>query len=159
MQPIDYVFLLLILIAFVRGMINGLLKEIASLLAIVLGIVAGRLLSEEVSLLLTEWFGWSKTVVSICAFVIIFLVVAIGLHSLAFLLKKILNALNINWLNRLAGGLFGAFKIAVIVSLVLNLCGYVDKYVVMFKPETKEVSVLYCPIEKLVPTLMPLLKF
>lgn len=159
MQPIDYVFLLLILIAFVRGMINGLLKEIASLLAIVLGIVAGRLLSEEVSLLLTEWFGWSKTVVSICAFVIIFLVVAIGLHSLAFLLKKILNALNINWLNRLAGGLFGAFKIAVIVSLVLNLCGYVDKYVVVFKPETKEVSVLYCPIEKLVPTLMPLLKF
>ncbi len=88
MQPIDYVFLLLILIAFVRGMINGLLKEIASLLAIVLGIVAGRLLGEEVSLLLTEWFGWSKTVVSICAFVIIFLVVAIGLHSLAFLLKK-----------------------------------------------------------------------
>ncbi|HHT61890.1 MAG: CvpA family protein [Paludibacteraceae bacterium] len=159
MQPIDYVFLLLILIAFVRGMINGLLKEIASLLAIVLGIVAGRLLGEEVSLLLTEWFGWSKTVVSICAFVIIFLVVAIGLHSLAFLLKKILNALNINWLNRLAGGLFGAFKIAVIVSLVLNLCGYVDKYVVVFKPETKEVSVLYCPIEKLVPTLMPLLKF
>ena len=139
MQPIDYVFLLLILIAFVRGMINGLLKEIASLLAIVLGIVAGRLLGEEVSLLLTEWFGWSKTVVSICAFVIIFLVVAIGLHSLAFLLKKILNALNINWLNRLAGGLFGAFKIAVIVSLVLNLCGYVDKYVVVFKPETKEV--------------------
>lgn len=159
MQPIDYVFLLLILIAFVRGMINGLLKEIASLLAIVLGIVAGRLLGEEVSLLLTEWFGRSKTVVSICAFVIIFLVVAIGLHSLAFLLKKILNALNINWLNRLAGGLFGAFKIAVIVSLVLNLCGYVDKYVVVFKPETKEVSVLYCPIEKLVPTLMPLLKF
>ena len=136
-----------------------MLKEIASLLAIVLGIVAGRLLGEEVSLLLTEWFGWSKTVVSICAFVIIFLVVAIGLHSLAFLLKKILNALNINWLNRLAGGLFGAFKIAVIVSLVLNLCGYVDKYVVVFKPETKEVSVLYCPIEKLVPTLMPLLKF
>ena len=159
MQPIDYVFLLLILIAFVRGMINGLLKEIASLLAIVLGIIAGRLLGEEVSLLLTEWFGWSKTVVSICAFVIIFLVVAIGLHCLAFLLKKILNALNINWLNRLAGGLFGAFKIAVIVSLVLNLCGYVDKYVVVFKPETKEVSVLYYPIEKLVPTLMPLLKF
>lgn len=159
MQPIDYVFLLLILIAFVRGMINGLLKEIASLLAIVLGIIAGRLLGEEVSLLLTEWFGWSKTVVSICAFVIIFLVVAIGLHSLAFLLKKILNALNINWLNRLAGGLFGAFKIAVIVSLVLNLCGYVDKYVVVFRPETKEASVLYHPIEKLVPTLMPLLKF
>lgn len=159
MQPIDYVFLLLILIAFVRGMINGLLKEIASLLAIVLGIVAGRLLGEEVSLLLTEWFGWSKTVVSICAFVIIFLVVAIGLHCLVFLLKKILNALNINWLNRLAGGLFGAFKIAVIVSLVLNLCGYVDKYVVVFKPETKEASVLYHPIEKLVPTLMPLLKF
>ena len=158
MQPIDYVFLLLILIAFVRGMINGLLKEIASLLAIVLGIVAGRLLGEEVSLLLTEWFGWSKTVVSICAFVIIFLVEQL-IVLLAFLLKKILNALNINWLNRLAGGLFGAFKIAVIVSLVLNLCGYVDKYVVVFKPETKEVSVLYCPIEKLVPTLLPLLKF
>lgn len=158
MQLIDYILLILLLVAFVRGMINGLLKEIASLLAIVLGIVVARLFNDEVSAYLTKWFDISQIVASICSFTIIFLIVAIGLHCTAHLLKKFLSLLSLNWLNRIAGGLFGTFKIALILSLVLNICSSLDKYVVIFKPEVKQSSALYQPIEKLIPTILPFTK-
>lgn len=154
----DYIVAGLLLVAFVRGIVNGLLKEIASLLAIVLGIVAARLFVADVANYLANWLEIQPNVAQISAFALIFVLVALGLHIIAFLLKKFLQMLKMNFLNRFAGGLFGILKMAIIISLVLNLCDSLNNYFVIIKPETKAKSVLYQPLEMVAAKTIPFLQ-
>ncbi len=146
---LDIILLIPIVYGLIRGIFRGLVGELTAIVAVVAGVVCAKLFAPEVADVLTGIFTWGKQVCELLAYVLIFAVVTLGLHLLGNLLARMLSAIALGWLNRLAGGLFGALKWALVVSVVLNSFNLLEEYIQIIKPEAKKESVIYKPVERL----------
>ena len=159
MTTIDYILLAPIAFGFCYGLYRGLFKEIVSVVCVIVGIYAARYFGTVVAEILSNIFPVPlHTAKSISCF-IIFLGAVIGLNILAKIMTKLFSATGLGWLNRLAGGVFGGVKFLLIVSILLNLITlFYDKIPVNQENELAK-SKFYEPIEKVVPTIIPFVKF
>ncbi|MBP8960541.1 MAG: CvpA family protein, partial [Bacteroidales bacterium] len=72
MNYIDIIILIIMVIAVIYGFINGFIREVASLAALILGIWAAIKFSDWTALKLYEWFDMTGRYVGIIAFIITF---------------------------------------------------------------------------------------
>lgn len=99
------------------GLTAGLLREIATVVGVILGvIVAGRCYVELAEKLV---FISDDSTAKIAAFLIIFFAIAVGAHLLARLLRRIASLLLLGWVDRLGGAIFGFGKAFVLAEVVL----------------------------------------
>lgn len=157
MNVFDLVIIVLLLLAFVRGIINGLFVEIASLVALVAGVyVAIHYYNYlELYLLNTTFIDWSDQTNKLVAFAVTFLVVAFLVLLIGKILTKIADLAALGMLNKLLGGIFGVLKVALILSIIFIFFNQINNSIPFIKKETLEASVLYNPIKKIVPKLFP----
>jgi membrane protein required for colicin V production len=153
MNKLDMILLLPIGMGFIFGLFKGLIKEITSLAAIVLGIYGAKLLAPFVSHLLISSFHFSEKTAMPMSYLVLFAGIAIGLLILAKSLEKVFDSLALGGLNKLFGGIFGALKYALIVSVLLIVFNAIDSHFPIMSSETKENSIAYKPLMKLAPTL------
>ena len=153
MNSLDIYLLFPIIIGFIFGLFKGLIKELTSLVAIVLGIYGAKLFAPLVASILINSFGFSPTTAHPLAYIILFIAIGIGLLFLAKTLHKIFNSLSLGGLNKLMGGLFGALKYALIVSVLLNVFDALDSRFLLMKQQTKENSIGYKPLMNFGPKL------
>ena len=87
MSFIDIVFAVLLGFAVYKGLKNGLFVEIASFVALILGIYLAIKFSNLVGTVFTGIFpSWNPKYIEISAFIITFLLVVIGIHLSAKIL-------------------------------------------------------------------------
>jgi len=153
MHTIDLFLLIPIVLGFVFGLFKGLIRELTSLAAIVLGIYGAKLFSPVVSGLLIHTFDFSPKTAHPLSYLLIFIAIAVGLLMLARMLDKIFDSMSLGGLNKFLGGLFGALKYALIISVLLNVFDALDSKFPIIKVKTKEESIGYKPLLKLGPTL------
>lgn len=139
----------------IQGIRHGLVKEIASLIAIIIGIYVARFWSVGVADFLTDMTRWSPEVCRTIAYLLVFIVVALVIHLLAYMISKILSAIMLGWVNRLLGALFGFAKMVLILSLVLNVVGVLHEYIPIKDNKAVKSSLLYKPIEQAIPNILP----
>ncbi|MEM9687149.1 MAG: CvpA family protein [Bacteroidota bacterium] len=147
MNVIDIIFGGLILFAAIRGFMKGFFLEVASLVALILGIygaihfsyIAGDYLSSKVS--------WKESSVHLVAFIITFIVIILVITLVGKLLTKIADLVALGILNKLLGGVFGAFKMILILGVILAFFERAAGSVFFVKRETTEKSVLYHPVK------------
>jgi membrane protein required for colicin V production len=77
---------------------------------------------------------------------------------IARILDKFLHLILLGWLNKLLGAIFGFFKWAIILSFFIMVIEYANSKFEFLSPEKKSESLLYEPIKKVVPTIMPYVK-
>ena len=143
MSWLDIIILLPLLIGLVRGLMKGLVIEITSIVAIVLGILGSRLWGAMFATWLLRQFAWAESVCVVLAYVLLFLGISILLHLVAKLLTKLFKKISLGWLNRLLGGVFGTLKWGIIV-LVMVLCIHqLDKQFNFIQKDLKQKSVVY----------------
>lgn len=143
MSWLDIIILLPLLIGLVRGLMKGLVIEITSNVAIILGIVGSRLWGAMFATWLLNQFAWPESVCIVLAYALLFLGISILLHLLAKVLTKLFKKVSLGWLNRLLGGLFGTLKWGIIV-LVMVLCIHqLDKQFNFIQKDLKQQSVVY----------------
>jgi membrane protein required for colicin V production len=153
MNTLDLIILMPIVFGFIFGLFKGLIKELASLAAIVLGIYGAKLFAPIVSDFLVSKFAFSiKTSLPI-AYLILFISIAILLLFISRILDKLFDSISLGGLNKFLGGLFGALKYALIVSVLLNVFDGLNSRFPIIKTKTKDESIGYKPIIKLAPTL------
>ena len=70
-------------------------------------------------------------------------------------LTKLADFASLGLLNRFLGGLFGALKIGLILSVLLIVFGKINTSLPYLEEETIENSVLFEPIESLAPIIFP----
>lgn len=140
-------------LGFVFGLFKGLIKEITSLAAIVLGIYGAKLLAPYISDLLVGSFHFSPKTALPMSYLVLFVAIAIGLLMLAKSLEKIFDSMSLGGLNKFFGGIFGALKYALILSILLIVFNAVDSRISIISSETKAKSIVYKPLMKLAPTL------
>lgn len=153
MNTLDLVLFLPIVIGFIFGVFKGLIKELTSLAAIVLGIYGAKYLGAIVANILITSFGFTPLVAQPLAYLVLFVVIAIALLMVAKMLDKFFSAIALGGANKLMGGVFGALKYALIISVLLNVFEALDSRFKLMDAETKQKSIGYIPLLKLGPTM------
>lgn len=155
MTTLDIIILVVLGAGAILGFSKGFLKQLASLLGLVAGLLIAKALyatvAERVFLPLTD----SLTVAQGIAFVVIWLAVPLAFLLLASLLTKAMEAVSLGWVNRLLGTVLGALKAALLVSLLVCVVEYIDTDNTILKKTKKQESVLYYPMEKFAGLFLP----
>lgn len=155
MSVIDIVISVLLLFGFIRGLMKGLFVEIASLLALILGVYGAIHFSFYVASFLKDTVSWEEKYISITAFAATFLVIVIVISLLGKLLTKVANLIALGILNKILGGVFGMTKTAIIISVVFLFFDGMNSKISFIEKETLEESMLYEPLKNIVPTVFP----
>ncbi len=149
MSFLDIILGLLLIYGLYKGFKNGLFVEIASIVALIAGIFGAMHFSYIASDYLTEHVHWSDRITTLTSFVITFIVIVTAVHFAAKLLTKIANFAMLGLLNKIAGALFGALKVAIILGALLIFFERVNNSVGLVKSETMQNSILYDPVKEI----------
>ncbi|TXG37341.1 CvpA family protein [Seonamhaeicola maritimus] len=155
MGVIDIVLGALILFGLIRGFSKGLFVEVASLVALVAGVYGAIHFSNFAADFLIEKVDWELKYINIVAFAITFVVIVVVIGMAGKALTKIANFAALGLINRLLGAVFGALKIAVILSVVLIVFDKFNKTIPFADEDDLESSVLYTHVKALVPVVLP----
>jgi membrane protein required for colicin V production len=100
---IDLIFLVLMLIAIIRGLRRGLIVAVFSFLGIVIGLAAAMKLSATVADLLRDSIRVSARWLPILSFIIVFIGVVLLIRLLANLIEASLDMAMLGWVNKIGG--------------------------------------------------------
>jgi membrane protein required for colicin V production len=121
MTAYDFIFIIPLIYALYTGFTKGFVMQIASLAALVLGLIAAFFFSDYLAgVFLAKW-GMSYRLTYIMAFSATFILVLAAIYFLGFLLTRVVKAAALGWLNRLAGVCFAVLKITLILSTLLYI--------------------------------------
>ncbi|HEX2975964.1 MAG TPA: CvpA family protein [Bacteroidales bacterium] len=158
MNEIDIAIGVIIILGAVQGVFKGFILSIASLVGLILGYYLSIRFAWYFEELLTKSSGNSSMLIHILSFIICFSLVMISVHFIGRTLQRVLELTPLGCLNRIAGALFGAFKGLLIVSAIIYLIEIADRNNSIISKENKEASVMYKPMAKLIPSLIPQVK-
>jgi membrane protein required for colicin V production len=159
MNYIDIVLGILLVLAAISGFRKGLVVELASLAALVLGIWGAIEFSYITSEFLVENFDWKWDHLNIASFIITFVVIVILVHIVGSTVNKLVETVMLGFVNKLAGLVFGILKSALILSIVLVVFDKIDEDMEILSKDTKAESRMYEPIRNLAPTIFPFINF
>ena len=155
MGVIDIVLGALILFGLVRGFMKGLFVEVASLLALVAGVYGAMHFSNFAAEFLQTKTEWNEQTINITAFAVTFVVIVLAIAFAGKALTKLANFAALGIINKLLGGIFGALKIALILSIVLNIFDKMNRTIAFVDEDSIDRSMLYTPVKSLVPLIFP----
>ena len=155
MNWLDITLLCLAGIGFGKGLFDGFIKQVVSLIALVAAIflcgeAAGWLRGYIVAL---GWFP--EQGVSVLSYVAGFILIMGVLVLAGEIVTKVIDATPLSIINHLGGGVLGLLLVLLFTSLSLNLLDLVDRSGVFISQETKVESRFYEPIRQIVPTIYP----
>lgn len=129
-----------------KGFKNGLIYEITTLVALILGAWLSYRFADVVSL----WFS-GRTFARPFAFILVFVSVVLLVHFAGKLVEKSIKLVIPGFVDHFLGLLFGACKVMVVFSVLFFIIQSIDKHEIIVKPETKEKSVAYQYVEPIIP--------
>ncbi|MFW6246192.1 MAG: CvpA family protein, partial [Tangfeifania sp.] len=134
---------------------KGLVSELASLAALILGIWGAIEFSYITTNFLIENFNFETEYLNIISFIITFIVIVILVHIVGSAVNKFIEAAMLGFINKLAGLAFGILRSALILSIILIVFDKIDEDVEILSKEAKTESRLYEPIRNFAPSLFP----
>ena len=152
MNWLDIVILCLAGIGFVKGLFDGFIKQVVSLIALLFAIF----FCGEVADWLKDYImalGWfPEEGISIICYILGFFLILGTLALAGEILSHVVEATPLGILNHLGGGLAGLIFIVAFMSLISNGLEIIDKGSVLISREAKVESRFYNPLVDLVPT-------
>ncbi|TNJ46997.1 CvpA family protein [Tamlana fucoidanivorans] len=155
MGVIDIVLGALILLGLVRGFMKGLFVEVAGVVALIAGVYGAIHFSNFAAEFLHTETEWSEKTINMTAFAITFVIIVLAIALAGKALTKLASFAALGILNKLLGGVFGGLKIALILSVVLNIFDKMNNTFTFLDEESKANSALYAPVRDLVPAIFP----
>ena len=155
MNVFDIVIAALLIFGFVRGVMKGLFVEVASLAALIGGVYGAIHFSYFIGNFLKEAVSWDQEYVSLAAFAGTFITIIVTIALLGKMLTKLADFAALGVINKILGGVFGAIKIGLILSVVFIFFGKMNDTIPFVKKETLDESILYAPVRKIAPTIFP----
>ncbi len=153
MNIYDLIILITVVAGFGFGIFKGFVREAMSLLSIVLGWVLAEMFNHKVTPYIEKIINTSGSLTTIISYILIFIATVVVLLSIAKMIEKLFSKLHLSWFNSLLGGIFGAFKWAIIASIVFNIFDALDSKFNFVNQQIKSESVVYFPTLRLSPTL------
>ena len=139
----------------VRGIWNGFFIELASLLSLIAGIWAAIKFSHLTRAIIESHLSWNPKTITTVAFILTFILVVVGITILAKAMTAMASLSGLGIFNKLFGGVFGVIKMALIVSVTLNVFNKINGGGHFVDKQTIDNSLFYNPIVKIAAKIYP----
>ena len=150
MNYVDII-IVVVLVAFgIGGLRKGIITEAATLLGLGLGLYGAFHFSDFTADRLLQWVEINPKYLNLISCIVTFIVVAILVNLLGRIVTKIVKSLNLGFIDKIGGFVFGIAKGILICSLLVMLVN-VFRMNGIIKEKTKQESLLYPWIERAVP--------
>lgn len=146
MNFIDIILVVFLAWGLYKGFRKGLVIEVTSLVALVLGVYGGIHFSDSVADFLRKQFDWQTEYLHIISFAITFIGIIFIVYTIGKIVEKLIDIVALGLVNKIAGGAFGLLKVAFILSVILIIVESFDKKANLINEEKKERSLLYKPV-------------
>ncbi len=153
----DILILIFLLVAFINGYRKGLVMMLVGLATVILAAVFAGKLAVIVLPYLQNMFDFSPQVANVLSYVVAFLGIAIIVSIIGYLVQKIFESVNLNFINRILGSVVSIGTTVVVLSILLNLILMLDPGEKIIKPDVKKESFFYEKIRVVVPAIVPYL--
>lgn len=156
---IDIILVGLLILGAIRGFTKGLVAQLFSLAALLLGIWGAIRFSDYTATLLAEKLNLSSQYLSLISFAVTFAVIVIAIHFLGKLIEGFFDLTVLGIVNKISGLIFGIIMNAFIISVIIVLVEKVNVRTKFYTKEEAEKSYVYKPLSKLAPAVFPYLNF
>ena len=134
---------------------KGFFVEIASLIALVAGVYGAIHFSNYAATFIEKHSEWEEKTVHVVAFAVTFLIIVLVIALAGKALTKLADFAALGIVNKILGALFGAIKVALILSVILNVFDNMNRAIPLTDEKSIEDSMLYNPVKSLVPMIFP----
>lgn len=141
-----------------KGFKNGLIIEVFTLLALLVGIYAGIHFSDGTAKMMKESWGFESDYLPVIAFTLTFLGVGAMVFFGGKFLEKVVDITGLSIANKLGGIAFALLKGGYILSVLIVLVESYDEKGDFVNEDTKTNSLLYVPVKNLSISTIPQLK-
>lgn len=155
MNYVDIFLIVLFLWAGWRGFRKGLVIEVFATLSLFIGLYGAIHFSDYAGERLQAWFDIREDYLPAIAFGVTFIGLVIAVHFIAKAISGLVNIMALGMVNKLFGVVFAVFKACLIASIALMLLSPLMKELKFPPREVRNDALLYEPVEKLAPTLLP----
>lgn len=131
-----------------KGLRRGLLLEVISLVALLIGIIGGLKLLNEALPVMRGFFGDLFGILPFFTFLVVFALIIMGVRLLGLLVKKAIDFTPLGLFDNVLGGVLGALKWCFGLSLLLYVSGLAGLQV---SDETARASFVYPKLVLLTP--------
>lgn len=150
MNYIDIVIAVLLVVFGIAGLRKGIIREATTLLGLGLGLFGAFHFSDFTADKLMHYVEIDPKYLNLVSFILTFIVVAVLVNLLGRLVTSLVKAINLGFIDKLGGFVFGLAKGLLICSLaVMLLNSLTEKGIV--KEDLKNGSILYPMVEQTVP--------
>lgn len=148
MNFLDIVLGLLLIWGLYKGLTNGLFVELASIVALVAGLFGAIHFSYIAGEYLSKNMEWDERYIHLTSFIITFIGIVVLVSLAGKFLTKIADLAMLGLINKIAGGIFGVLKVAVILGAFLV---FIERNggLAFVKKETLIGSQLYGPVKEI----------
>lgn len=158
MNFIDILFLIPIGYAVYKGFKNGLIIEICTLLALLVGLYAGIHFSDGTANFLKTNWNMESEYLPVISFTLTFLAVGALVYFGGRALEKVVDIANLTPLNKFLGIVFALIKILYLLSVFVVLLESYDEKGDFIDEKTKQESLFYEPVKEISLTTIPRIK-
>jgi len=153
MNVLDILIGIPLIYAIYKGFTKGFIYEVATLVALILGIYGAIHFSDFTAEVIQDTFNYESQYMEYISFVVTFIAIVVGINLIGRIIDKVVEAVALGFVNRLLGVAFGLLKGIVILSIVVHLLNYVNERVNFISEEKKKESLLYEPMSQIAETL------
>ena len=146
MNSLDYILLIPLLYGLYRGFTKGLIIELASLLALTLGIYGALHFSSFTFEFLSDYVEIKTVYLQLASYGLTFLIIVMVISLTGKALTMLIKLVALGFINRMMGAIFGSIKVLLILSVFILFFDRFNKQFGMVKDEVLNASLMYNPI-------------
>lgn len=155
MNWLDIAICILLLIGLWKGYLNGFFVELTSMIALIAAIYGSIYFSNYAGDWLRLQFDWEETYITIASFVVTFVVIIFVITYVGKLITKIIKTVQLSFINKLAGAVFGMVKMGFLASVILMFINTASGEFNLIPKDIKDNSLIYEHVEPVAPVLLP----
>ncbi|MGC9151195.1 MAG: CvpA family protein [Microbacter sp.] len=121
MTKLDWLFLALLGIGFIRGWIKGVIQQLVALAAFIVGIYVALAFDHSLAFWLSPHLHLVHQTALIVAFVLLFVACALVLLVVGKMVSAFFKIISLGWVDCGIGAVLGLLKVALIIGVALQL--------------------------------------
>ncbi|MGD9898221.1 MAG: CvpA family protein [Calditrichaceae bacterium] len=154
MNYLDITIIIIIAIFTIRGLFRGLITELMTLVALILGFFIAVYYLQPVAQFLVESFpSLPEFAARIIGFIVLFFAVNLIVRLLSKLLNSFASLTFLQPFNKIAGGIFGFVKTVLVLSILLIMIDFLPGSDTLLNAIGKENSAVYGIVKGFAPNI------
>jgi len=158
MSTLDIIILVALIPFLIQGVKKGFVSQLAALLSVVIGIWLAFRISTPVCEYLRPYIHVSDSILHAIGFVLILVVVILVLNLIGSAIQKLLKVAMLGWLDKLLGIALALVKGLILLGVIVLLFESLNSSLEIVTEEQLSSSILYGPLRDTVHEVFPYFK-